>query len=150
MSYKHLYYLEHLDDIHSNLVTSVSTLDVHAVESLLKMGADPNTGAVNSRFNPKGHIVLYNADGTLNRDGQCSAVECAVFRLSDCMLTHADRMTLVQIQSILLRYGADAAPALTLFHERYGTPPQGTPPQEDREDDSTAFFAMYDLLAQRT
>ena len=106
---------------HEALMDAVSSFDLEGVERCLAAGADPN-------FELSG-----GADGPADSAQPTTPLRMVVFRISDCDLDDGALRTFAKIAALLLRHGADPAPALKMAESRYGPYPAGAGDSAFRE-----------------
>merc|ERR1712166_914784 len=119
----------------SPLVAATSAIDLDTVRALLDAGHKPNSSTTTPPLQ----------SGTPS-DALCMVV----FRLSDCLLSDAERATLADIAALLLKHGAEPAPAVALAESRYGAyggPLDGEESKENVVGESQTWTALHLIYA---
>lgn len=116
-------------DLNSLLMDAVSRFDVPEVQNLLNRGADVNY-----------HGPLPEGGVQDDRIQPTTPLKMVMFRISDCMLSEADLGRFGEIAQILIRHGADTAPAMEIAEARYGT--------YQRNGGSSRFDDVWDIVAE--
>ena len=125
--YDYLYYSNYNNNIQNininkQLEHSVGCLELDITNELLMAGANPNYKR-QLTFRP---YLLYNADGTEcpeeDDEQPTTSLKLCVFRFSDCCLEEKDKIVIIEIAKLLIRFGANKEEAIAYYKMRYGIP----------------------------
>ena len=140
-------FLEQAGGHPNRLLKAVEEINEHLVRTLLEeeIEVDPTRQQLMKIEGLRAWRAAYTADGQAvpeedpENHQPTTPLKMAVFRLSDCMLDEAARLSLVNIAQTLIEHGAPRAAAKELFENRYG------PAEADEEEN--AYTQLYALLS---
>jgi hypothetical protein len=111
-----------------DLMAAVSRHDVKAVEECLSRGGDPNFTRFKDEDEPDGLIQ------------PTTPLRLVMFCISDCLLDPGGLEQFAEVARLLLRHGADPAPAMQIAEHRYG--------KYDPNSEASPFMDVWHLVAK--